>query len=822
MNTLANVATKKFSIVRMMPTIVFIIMCCLMTGEIYARNPDTSGGVYYSDRWGYIKKDSKSTARKVTIKSEFKGRKYTKVGGFSGSDIESVVISKGIEEIDGSAFKDCKSLKKVTIPEGVTKIGSSAFKGCTSLKSITLPKSLRYISDSAFEDCTSLTVVNLPDGVHLGGDSFKGCTGVRKLRLPSDIENIPGGCFHEFGRGNGSDIVIPESVRHIGMFAFSKNKLIPKEIIIPKGVKIDDYAFSETSVISVIFSEGCETCNGFQSCYKLRHISLPQSLKVVDGFTLDISLAEIVLPPNVEKINEGAFLGCRNLRRIDIPDGVKFIGSDAFKDCEYLTSILIPSSVSKLQDIPFNYTFDNDPFFEMTPDDKDLFEPINYTRIYDVGQKYDFSADDFYFAINDDGETVTIVGDYFRCYNRESIEIPASVHYEGKEYMVTRIDDGAFASCFNIKEVTLPEGLTSIGNMAFVNCNSLREITLPESVSYVGRCAFKNCANLVNVHLPNQLTTINRSTFAKSGVQNINLGNIEVVEQNAFYYCEKLEDPDLSSLIYIGKLAFDGCKNIKILALPQIRAMEKSAFASCESLQHIFLSDSLTVIPDNAFEWCKNLISANLDNVLSFGDRAFSGCWEFYDYTLNPQAKYEKNSFKDCGVEYKKRIAAAQKAEEEQQRAAAEAQRKYEKSQRLEAWLGFATAVLNAAGQSFSDIAQAQRGTVNRQPEPAYTQTYSSTSGTTASTSSARSAVKTKRSSTAMDMQYRNSDQKVYDSYSSKVCSAYYGTGFYKNTPLSKIKDWQSTMRSIRLKWVNKGLSFYQSSWETKDFSNRK
>lgn len=822
MNTLANLATKKFSISRTMSVIALFIMCCMTTGELCAKDNNKSGGAYYNSLWDLVVRDKESTARKVIIKSEFKGRNYKRVGGFDGSDVESVVISKGIEKIEDSAFKGCKNLKKVTIPEGVTKIGSSAFKGCTSLKSITLPKSLRYISDSAFEDCTSLTVVNLPDGVHLGGDSFKGCTGVRKLRLPSDIENIPTGCFHEFGRENGSDIVIPESVRHIGMFAFSKNKLIPKEIIIPKGVKIDDYAFEETSVISVIFSEGCETCNGFQSCYKLRQISLPQSLKVVDGFTLDISLGEIVLPPNVEKINEGAFLGCRNLRRIDIPDGVKFIGSDAFKDCEYLTSILIPSSVSKLQDIPFNYTFDNDPFFEMTPDDKDLFEPINYTRIYDVGQKYDFSADEFYFAINDDGETVTIVGDYFRCYNRESIEIPASVHYEGKEYMVTRIDDGAFASCFNIKEVTLPEGLTSIGNMAFVNCNSLREITLPESVSYVGRCAFKNCANLVNVHLPNQLTTINRSTFAKSGVQNINLGNIEVVEQNAFYSCKKLEDPDLSSLIYIGELAFNGCKNIKILALPQIRAMENSAFASCDSLQHIFLSDSLTVIPDHAFEWCKNLISANLDNVLSFGDEAFWGCWEFYDYTLNPQAKYEKNSFKDCGVNYRKRIAAAQKAEEEQQRSAAEAQRKYEKSQRLEAWLGFATAVLNAAGQSFSDIAQAQRGTASRRSAPAYTQSYTPNSGTTSSTTSSRSSVETKRSNTAMDLQNRNTEQRAYDNYSSMLCSAYYGTGFYKNTPLSKIKDWQNTMRSIRLKWVNKGYSFYQSSWETKDFSGRK
>lgn len=263
MNTLANLATKKFSISRTMSVIALFIMCCMTTGELCAKDNNKSGGAYYNSLWDLVVRDKESTARKVIIKSEFKGRNYKRVGGFDGSDVESVVISKGIEKIEDSAFKGCKNLKKVTIPEGVTKIGSSAFKGCTSLKSITLPKSLRYISDSAFEDCTSLTVVNLPDGVHLGGDSFKGCTGVRKLRLPSDIENIPTGCFHEFGRENGSDIVIPESVRHIGMFAFSKNKLIPKEIIIPKGVKIDDYAFEETSVISVIFSEGCETCNGF-------------------------------------------------------------------------------------------------------------------------------------------------------------------------------------------------------------------------------------------------------------------------------------------------------------------------------------------------------------------------------------------------------------------------------------------------------------------------------------------------------------------------------------------------------------------------------
>jgi hypothetical protein len=872
MNTLVDLAIKKFSMSQTMSIIVFIIMCCVSIGELCAKDAYTSGGVYYSNnRAG---RDDNSSTRKITIKSKFNGTRITEVWHFGHSNIESVAISKGIEKINEGAFRGCNDLKNVTIAEGVTEIGSSAFYGCTSLKSVTLPKSLKKIGryafkgcaslesislpegvaldgytfygckalikahfspnvklgESDFQDCIVLSEVILPNGVKLGDNSFSGCYGIKKVSFPSDITEIPYGCFDGCRACRLSWEDIPKTVKYIGAFAFRYCGFSPNKLYISQKIGYDALAFSNIS--EVTFSDGVTSCGGFDGCSQLQKVTLPSALKVIEkeAFQNCKSLTNIEIPDNVEEIEPYAFAGCVRLKSIDLPKSLRKLGANAFKDCLSIVPILIPDSVSELIDIPWKYTFKNDPYFFMTPmveiHGSNIYgNNVRYTRQYDMGQKYDFSADDFYFAINGDGETVTIVGDYFRCYNKTSVEIPAHVEYNGKNYTVTGIDDGAFASCYNLREITMPEGITSIGEMAFVDCDKLGRINLPESVDYIGRYAFLRCASLSDVHLSNQLTTINLGTFSYSGVENINLGNIEVVDTLAFSHCDKVQNLDLSNLIHIGADAFTYCKNIKILALPKIRTMEYGAFALCESIQHIFLSDSLTSIPTNAFIGCYGLISANLENVLSFGESAFQSCKEFYDYTLNSQAEYTESSFKDCGVNYRKRIEEAKKAEDEQQRAAAEAQRQYEKSQqldRVQAWLGFATAVLNAAGQSFSDIAQAQRGSASRRPVPEYAQPYTSTSGTTASTTSSRSSVETKRSNTAMDLQNRNTEQRAYDNYSSMLCSAYYGTGFYKNTPLSKIKDWQNTMRSIRLKWVNKGYSFYQSSWETKDFSGRK
>jgi len=44
-----------------------------------------------------------------------------------------------------------------------------------------------------------------------------------------------------------------------------------------------------------------------------------------------------------------------------------------------------------------------------------------------------------------------------------------------------------------INDVTIKEGMTSIGNSAFYGCSSLTTITIPESVTSIGNSAFAFC-----------------------------------------------------------------------------------------------------------------------------------------------------------------------------------------------------------------------------------------------------------------------------------------------------------------------------------------
>ncbi len=63
-----------------------------------------------------------------------------KEGAFYGCDLETVVLSEGLLEIQNSAFGACDCLKSVVIPDSVQSIGERAFSFCTSLEAVTLSK----------------------------------------------------------------------------------------------------------------------------------------------------------------------------------------------------------------------------------------------------------------------------------------------------------------------------------------------------------------------------------------------------------------------------------------------------------------------------------------------------------------------------------------------------------------------------------------------------------------------------------------------------------------------------------------------------------
>lgn len=66
---------------------------------------------------------------------------------------------------------------------------------------------------------------------------------------------------------------------------------------------------------------------------------------------------------------------------------------------------------------------------------------------------------------------------------------------------------------YNLNEVIIPNGITSIGEEAFEDCTRLKNITIPDSVTSIGSWAFFRCYSLKNLAIPKR-TNIGFNTFA--------------------------------------------------------------------------------------------------------------------------------------------------------------------------------------------------------------------------------------------------------------------------------------------------------------------
>lgn len=61
--------------------------------------------------------------------------------------------------IDSKAFKGVTEVQSIVIDEGIENIGNYAFECCTNLKSISLPASVESIGEGVFGSCYNLTSV---------------------------------------------------------------------------------------------------------------------------------------------------------------------------------------------------------------------------------------------------------------------------------------------------------------------------------------------------------------------------------------------------------------------------------------------------------------------------------------------------------------------------------------------------------------------------------------------------------------------------------------------------------------------------------------
>ena len=122
------------------------------------------------------------------------------------------------------------------------------------------------------------------------------------------------------------------------------------------------------------------------------------------------------------------------------------------------------------------------------------------------------------------------------------IEIPTEL--DG--FPVTAIGSAAFQGCSALKNVTIPESVTSIGTLAFSNLSNLTTLSLGKGIKTIGKYAFFTCNHLPSVTIPESVTSISDYAFENCGLHTLTIkGPIESMGSQVFAYCSYLESVTL-------------------------------------------------------------------------------------------------------------------------------------------------------------------------------------------------------------------------------------------------------------------------------------
>ena len=158
-------------------------------------------------------------------------------------------------------------------------------------------------------------------------------------------------------QGVNGDVVIPEGVTGIAGGSFSGCMGLTS-VAIPSSVTRIDFDSKYN------YYSGSGYFGAFYGCGGLTNITVDAAnrdyssqdglLLTGDGVTLVRGVhGNVVVPPCVRRIGEGAFSGCGGLTSVVIPSGVMGIGERAFEGCGGLKSVTLPPSVVAIGESAF-------------------------------------------------------------------------------------------------------------------------------------------------------------------------------------------------------------------------------------------------------------------------------------------------------------------------------------------------------------------------------------------------------------------------------------------------------------------------------------
>ena len=293
----------------------------------------------------------------------------------------------------------------------------------------------------------------------------------------------------------------------------------------------------------------------FSGCSGLNSVIIPNSVTTIGygAFYNCTNLTTFTIPNSVTTIGPAVFYNCCSLNSVNISDNITTIEGEAFAYCSGLTSIYIPKSVTNIGGYAFKGC-----------------SGLSSVHISDIARWCEISFENSF-------SNPLYLAHHLYLGDEEikDLVIPESI---------TSIKSNAFAGCSGLTSVTIPDNITSIEGEAFFYCNNLTSITIPSSVTEIENGVFQGCSSLNYVNIPNSVTWIS---------------------EVAFELCTSLTSLIIpNSVVYIGDGVFSGCSSLTSVTIGSgIKDIMNSAFALCTELTDVYcLSKEVPYTVTNAFD----------------------------------------------------------------------------------------------------------------------------------------------------------------------------------------------------------------------------
>ena len=459
-------------------------------------------------------------------------------------NLREIIIPESVQSISKYAFSRCSALTSAVIGNNVKTIGEHAFSYCSSLTSATIGKSVITIGEEAFRDCSALTSIVIPNSVlAIENSTFFNCSALTSVTLNNSLISIYDYAFMDCS--SLTSITIPEDVTYIGDRVFYNcsaltsvtwNAMDCGDFVdyYSDGRKVPSSRFEGCPITSFTFGDNVEYIPG-GLCYQMT------------------GLQSIVLPENVYSIGDYAFYGCSSLTSITIPEHVYSMGERAFYGCSSLTSITIPENVSSIGGYAFSYCsslktvawnainpeeiiieqgssivspFSNSPIESLIIGDrvtyipKKLCDNCSTLTSVTIGKKVKEIGADAFYGCSALAQT-NYTGDITGWCQIALGSFSSNPTYNSKNLFINGEE---------VKDVVIPNTVTSISSCAFYNCEKISSLTISESMKSIGYNAFGGCKKLFDIYCyPTTPPEAQENSFANYNV-------------NLHVPCESLKD----------------------------------------------------------------------------------------------------------------------------------------------------------------------------------------------------------------------------------------------------------------------------------------